>query len=305
MSRLLSLIVVAALAGCATTAAPDEPAGPRAVTDATGTQVSVPAEPKRVIALSEQDLDGALAVGVTPVGTVNGRGQKAPPAYLGSRVAGIQVVGDVAKPTMDKVIAATPDLILAGSVTDEQILAQLRQIAPTVVTYQPADDWKKAFRKLGEALGKTDAVQAWFGVYDKKADESKAKFGANAGAKVSLVRWNPQGPGIMQTEHFASLVAADLGLSRPAGQQEKGFAHTAPLSLERLSTIDGDWIFLGTLNAEGQTALATAKATPAFQQLEAVKKSRLVAVDGTVWTSRGGPLAAMQVIDDFTKALGS
>lgn len=280
-------------------------AASRTVTDVTGTAVTVPVTPQRVVALSEQDLDGALALGITPVGTVNGRGQSAAPQYLGDRVAGIAVVGDVAKPTMDKLVAAAPDLILAGSVTDTQILADLRKLAPTVVTYRPEDDWKTAFRSLAEALGKTDAATTWLADYDRKAAEAKARFGGNAGAEVSIVRWNPQGPGVMQTGHFASLVAADLGLNRPPGQQEPGFAHSAPLSLENLAKADGDWLFLGTLNADGRQALAAAQASPAYAQLGAVRNKKVVAVDGTVWTSRGGPAAALLVIADISKALGS
>jgi iron complex transport system substrate-binding protein len=304
---VLAVLGLATAAGCAT----DDPApaaagaSTRTVIDATGTAVSVPTQPQRVVALSEQDLDGALALGVTPIGTVNGRGQTTPPKYLGDKVNGIAVVGDVAKPTMDKLVAASPDLILAGSVTDEQILADLRKLAPTVVTYKPADDWKTAFGKLAEALGRTDAATAWLADYDRRTGEVKGKLGANAGAAVSIVRWNPQGPGVMQTGHFASLVAADLGLKRPAGQQEPGFAHSAPLSLENLAKVDGDWLFLGTLNADGQAALDKARGSAVYQQLGAVKNNRVVAVDGTVWTSRGGPLASLLVIDDIAKALGA
>jgi len=310
--KLLTAVLTAALIGSvAACGGSDEPsdtstgAATRTVTDVTGTAVTVPIAPKRVVALSEQDLDGALALGVTPVGTVNGRGQTTPPKYLGSKVDGIAVVGDVSKPAMDKLVVADPDLIIAGSVTDAQILADLRKLAPTVVTYKPEDDWKAAFRKLGEALGKADAATAWLAGYDRKVGSAKVSLGTRAGAKVSLVRWNPQGPGIMQTEHFASLVAADLGLSRPVGQQEKGYAHTQPLSLENLARIDGDWLFLGVLNADGQTALDKARATPAYQQLNVVKNNRVVAVDGTVWTSRGGPAAALLVVDGFVKELSS
>ncbi|HYN97972.1 MAG TPA: iron-siderophore ABC transporter substrate-binding protein, partial [Pilimelia sp.] len=251
------------------------------------------------------DLDGALALGVTPVGTVNGRGQTAPPKYLGDKVAGITVVGDVAKPTMDKVVAADPDLILAGSVADPQVVADLRKLAPTVVTYKPADDWKTAFTLLAGALNKADAATGWLADYDAAVTAAKGRLGGNAGAAVSIVRWNPQGPGVMQTGHFASLVAKDLGLRRPAGQQEPGFAHSEPLSLENLGRADGDWIFLGTLNAGGAQALAKARTAPAYRQLGAVRANRVVPVDGTVWTSRGGPSAALLVVADIAKALGA
>ncbi len=46
----------------------------RQVSDAMGNTVNVPETPKRVITLSEIDLDTALALGVIPVGTINGRG---------------------------------------------------------------------------------------------------------------------------------------------------------------------------------------------------------------------------------------
>ncbi|HLL69415.1 MAG TPA: ABC transporter substrate-binding protein [Micromonosporaceae bacterium] len=306
--RLVGVLAAVGLAfSSAACGSAEEPAGAavstRSVTDATGVSVAVPTEPKRVIALSEQDLDGALALGVTPVGTVNGRGQTTPPKYLGDQVTSIAVVGDVAKPTMDKLVAAQPDLILAGSVTDAQILADLRKLAPTVVTYKPADDWKQAFTALADALGKSAAAKGWLAQYDAKVTEAKAAFGANAGAEVSIVRWNPQGPGIMQTGHFASLVAADLGLKRPAGQQEPGFAHSEPLSLENLGKVDAGWLFVGTLNPAGKQALDSARAHPAYQQLKAVRAGKVVDVDGTVWTSRGGPAAALLVVADIRKTL--
>ena len=50
----------------------------RQIEDAFGHPVTVPSAPQRVITLSELDLDAALALGITPVGTINGRGQAAP-----------------------------------------------------------------------------------------------------------------------------------------------------------------------------------------------------------------------------------
>lgn len=304
---LAALALAAGSAGCgdATTTKEADAAPARTITDATGTKVELPAAPNRVVALSEQDLDASLALGVKPVGTVNGRGQQAPPAYLGDKVAGIAIVGSVAKPTVDKVVEAAPDVILAGGVADPQILDQLRKVAPTVVTYKPDEDWKAAFKRQGEALGKDDKVTEVLAAYDTRVNEVKGRLGANATAEVSIVRWNPQGPGVMQTGQFASLVVSDLGLKRPAAQQEAGFSHGAPVSLENLARIDGEWLFLGTLNPQGAAALEKVRTSPAFQQLNAVKANRLVATDGSLWTSRGGPLAAIGVLADVEKALGA
>ncbi|HEY1178331.1 MAG TPA: iron-siderophore ABC transporter substrate-binding protein [Phytomonospora sp.] len=302
-----ALLTAAALALAACGGADDGEGGDsaptRAVTDATGTEVHVPVAPKKVVALSEQDLDGLLALGVKPSGTVNGRGQTTPPAYLGDLAAGITIVGTVAEPALDAVNDLEPDLILAGGVADEARLAALRDIAPTVVTYKPETDWKTAFKKTAETVNKSAEAETWLADYTAKADETKTAIADHAGESVSIIRWNPDGPVVMLKDAFASLVIQDAGLVRPDTQQDPGFAHTDVLSLENLDKADGDWIFAATLQPGSAEALAEAKETPAFAALKAVEDERFVEVDGTLWTSRGGPLGALKVLGDLTAAL--
>lgn len=302
----LATAAALALSACGGTedAEGNDAAANRAVTDVTGAQVQVPVEPKKVVALSEQDLDGLLALGVKPAGTVNGRGQQAPPAYLGDLTAGITIVGTVAEPAMDAINDLEPDLILAGGVADEQRLAALRDIAPTVVTYKPEDDWKTAFKKTADSVNRAAAAETWLADYDTKAAEAKTAIAAHAGESASIIRWNPDGPVVMLKDSFASLVVQDAGLVRPDTQQDPGFAHTDVLSLENLDKADGDWIFASTLQPGSAEALTEAKETPAFAALGAVKAERFVEVDGTLWTSRGGPLGALKVLEDLKTHLG-
>ena len=55
--------------------------------------------------------------------------------------------------------------------------------------------------------------------------------------------------------------------------------------------------------AASEAALARAVETPGFTALAAYQNDRIVPVDGTVWTSAGGPLAAGLVLDDIERAL--
>lgn len=305
---VIPLVGLALLTGCEKPSEADtgdSTATTRTVTDVTGAKVEVPTDPQRVVTLSEQDLDSALALGVTPVGTVNGRGQQTPPAYLGDRASDITIVGDVGKPTTDAIVELEPDLVLYGGAQDEQQLDQLRELVPaTVVTYRLEDDWKSAFTTIADVLNKSDVATDWMSEYDDTVAEAAGKLGDNAGATVSIVRWNPDGPGILLHEAFASLVVQDLGLVRPDSQQEPGYAHTDPLSLENLPRIDADWLFVGTLVPGSEDALSEAQSTPAFAELDAVAEEHFVEVDGTLWTSRGGPLGALMVIEDVLAALG-
>ncbi|MFI6816664.1 ABC transporter substrate-binding protein [Nonomuraea sp. NPDC050328] len=307
IAAALALITVVACGATGTTAAGDPAAttpaaATREIKDATGTLIKVPADPKRVVTLTQEDLDAALALGVTPVGITNGQGLDKPPAYLADRVQGIPVVGNLLQPVIDKVVEVKPDLILAGDLQDQQVIDQLRKITPaTVLTMAPSDDWKLSFMGIGNALNRLDGAKKVLADYD--AAVASAKAGIKP-AEVSIVRWNPQGPSWMEKRQFAGFVATDLGLTRPAAQNKDGTAHSLPLSLEALSDIDGEWLFVSTLTADGQKALDEIRGTPAFKQLRAVRAGQVVAVDGSVWSTRGAPLAARVVLGDLVKALG-
>ncbi|MEV8321670.1 iron-siderophore ABC transporter substrate-binding protein [Kitasatospora sp. NPDC056731] len=286
--------------------AADAAGGKRTVKDATGKAVEIPAAPQRIVTLTQEDLDAVLALGVKPVGITNGQGLNEPPAYLKDKVQGVPVVGNLLQPVMDKVIAAKPDLILAGDMQDEQMLKQLREITPaTLVTMAPTDDWKLAFRGIGNAVNKLDQSNKVIADYEAKAAKAGGDLDKNKGAAVSIVRWNPTGPSWMEKKQFASGVALDMGLTRPAAQDKDGNAHSPALSLEKLAEIDGDWLFLSTLTDDGKTALKDVQSKPAYQELGAVKNKHAVTVDGSVWSTRGGPLAADVVIGDIGKALAA
>ncbi len=278
------------------------------VTDARGTAVTVPANPQRIVTLSELDLDAALALGLKPVGSVNGRGQTGLPAYLNDKAGGIVSVGTLAEPSLEKIVALQPDVILAGAMIPqiEALLPELSKIAPVVATYKRTDDWKTAFKQIAGMLNQSAKADAFMADYDQRAAAVKASLPADKPAEANVVRWMPQGPVVMMAYTFSSRVLADAGLGRPAGLDElagEDGAHSDPISLEKLDLIDAEWLFWGALNPDGAAALETALKNPLVQQMNAVKNNHVAQVDGAVWTSVGGPLAAMVILDDIANAL--
>ncbi|MEB2327045.1 MAG: ABC transporter substrate-binding protein [Pseudomonas sp.] len=273
----------------------------RQVTDAMGNTVTVPEAPQRVITLSEIDLDTALTLGVIPVGTINGRGQAAPPRYLDGKLpAGIEVVGDIDNPNLETLLELEPDLILTGPVKPEQ-LAILNEIAPTVITFNWARPWQESMQRTAQALNKEAEAKAVLERYRARVEAARQRLAAHQGETLSIVRWNPKGPSYMFKDAFASTVAEDVGLLRPAHQQDRGHTHSMALSLESLELLDADWLVIGTLATSGEAieAMNQAEQTPAFRQLSAIQAKRFGAVDGSLWTSLGGPMAALQVIEDI------
>ncbi|WCB95237.1 putative siderophore-binding lipoprotein YfiY [Baekduia alba] len=292
----------------------------RTIRDARGTQVAVPTRPKRVITLSEPTLDAALALGVHPIATTSGRGQGGVSSYLARRAHGIPILGALGQPNIERVAALRPDLILVDgtSVQDASIVDKLRRIAPTAYVSRTAEDWRSAFTATARVLDRQPAGARVLADFDARVARVRAALGANAAARVSIVRWGGIGlPSVLMKELAAGRVLADLGLRRPASQDRRGPGHSVPVSLENLRAIDGDWMFFGALGTgatggvsetpadltAARKALTLARDTPGFTRLDAVRADRVVAVDGSAWTSAGGPLAERVVLDDVAHAL--
>lgn len=296
------------LAGCGrqAPAGGDAAATQRQVVDALGAHVAVPARPKRVVVLSELDLDAALALGLRPVGSTSGRGQAGLPDYLARLAAGVEPVGRFAEPSMERVLALEPDLILAGGNPEPQQLAQLAQIAPTVVSFKPGEGWQDSLRRIAVVLGREPQAEAVLAAYRQRVDALRQRLDGRPGEQASIARWTPQGPVYMLGDAFAGRVLADLGFGRPLLQRAPGAGHSAPLSREALADIDGDWLFIGRF-ASGSHAdpagLAALLEQPEFRELRAVRAGQVREVDAALWTSVGGPLAAQALIEQIGELL--
>lgn len=297
-ARIVLILLLAACDG-PPPAVPEQEA--RELIDAIGRPVSVPQAAQRVVALSELDLDAALALGLQPVGASNGRGSQHPPRYLGERVNGVESVGDFAQPSLDRIVALRPDLILAGGQSDPAFLDQLRAIAPTVVSFYPGEHWQDSVTRIADAVGRQRAGSQVLEEYRTLAARLREQLKAHWGESVSIVRLTPNGPMYMLGDAFAGRVLTDLGLTRPPAQRQPGAGHGAPLSREVLADIDGDWLFIGNF-APDPHGVAALRDEPAFAELRAARLHRVREVDAALWTVIGGPLAAKTLLEDVVSA---
>jgi iron complex transport system substrate-binding protein len=272
--------------------------------------------------LSEPTLDGALALGVRPVGTVAGRGQAGVPGYIADLADGIDVIGSVAQPDYEAIGAAKPDLILVDGSSinnNPDALAALAHIAPTVFTGYAGGSWRTNFEIVANALNKEAEGAEVLAAYDAEATAVREALAPTYGEDTfSIVRWQGNAPSLILKELPAGMALTDLGLARPADQDRMGRGHSEPVSLENLAMIDADHIFFGTLGGSSvgnpeaggavdvsaaEEALATAMTVPGFATLTAVANDQVVLVDGSLWTSTGGPVLMQRIVANVKEAL--
>ncbi|WP_231489579.1 iron-siderophore ABC transporter substrate-binding protein [Billgrantia saliphila] len=271
-------------------------------------EVAVPDSPTRVVTLYEGALDTALAVDMAPLGAVTTRGGDGVADYLTPRFDDIAIVGVVREINLEAVLALEPDLILAPPRLPEAQYRLLSRMAPTVVPltqgFDP-DAWRDEALLFGRALNREAEAQAALARVDARLAELADRHADEAPSAV-LVRWMPQGPMVMSERLFSTGLLRDAGMSlHDADLVEEGRPHSDTLSLENLSRIDADWLFLATLNEEGRDALDAAQASPAFARLDVVARDQVVPVDGQLWTSASGPLAALAILDELDEALSA
>jgi iron complex transport system substrate-binding protein len=271
----------------------------------------VPNNPQRVIMLG--GLDNALSLGVKPIGS-DGVDQYR--FYLNDRVDGIEDVGGIESPSIEKMLALKPDLILL----EEYVTVDyntLSNIAPTVlIPFEHSGQWKEVLMHHAEALGKTAEAEQVMDRYYARLEEFKQQMGSRAAEiEVSIVRVYPTHVNLYLKDSFCGTVVADAGLSRPPAQDLTAseaktlfgdqIQHT--ISREQIPDIDGDVIFLWTYDSQDETAQQTQtekeklKADPLWSTLTAVQEGRVYEVPG-YWIGNG-PIAANAVLDDLLKYL--
>lgn len=294
----------------------------RVIADERHDPIAVPTQPQRVVTLSEPTLDGALALGVKPVGSVNGRGQTTMPNYLIDKAEGIPAVGSVGQFNFEAIAKLKPDLILtyASGGNNPETIKIMQQIAPVYFVGYAGAQWKTTFRNVANALNLKDKGEQLLKDFDSYAATVKDKLYAKgyADKTFSIVRWQGSNASLILKELPPGMALEAVGLKRPKAQDKEGRGHSEPISLENLSDADADYMFFGTLGGSSvnnpvaggtadfdgaKAAYKEAEGVPGFRDLNAYKHKNVILVDGSLWTSTGGILLMTRIVEFLEKTL--
>ena len=256
----------------------------------------VPKNPERVVVLDTAELDSAMTLGVKPVGAVEAVEGMGFPGYLGD-TSGIEKVGTIEEPNLEKIATLNPDLILSSNLRHEQISDRLSEIAPTVFTETTGAPWRENFELHAKALGKQEKAEQVVSDFESRLEEFKNTV-EKPRPEVSIVRFIAGDTRIYQKDSFIGTVLEDAGLPRPEPQDKEEFALTN-VSQEAIPKMDGDIIFTTVYGEEEETAQAKITSSPLWQELDAVQNDRVYRVSDDIWMLGIGYTAAGEVLDDL------
>ncbi|HEV7345557.1 MAG TPA: iron-siderophore ABC transporter substrate-binding protein [Devosia sp.] len=276
----------------------------RDVTHAMGV-TSVPDQPLRIVALTNEATEDLLALGIVPVGAV--RSANADPWFdhVADQLAETSLVGEELAPELETIAALEPDLILGNKKRHEAIYDQLSAIAPTVFVENVTGQWKSNMIVYAEATGKVDEAEAAIGAHLARVQAIKAALGESINEEVGLVRFIANQNYAYNNDSFSGSILGDIGFGRPAAQDKAGLAE--PITMERIPELDGDRLIYFAYETGDGGALTeeeTWLASPLWQTMRVARTGNVHAVSDTVWATAGGIMAAHLALDDIEDIYG-
>ena len=280
-------------------AAAASPAAPCVtVTHAAG-QTCVPRQPLRIVTLDTGELDVVLALGLRPVGAAQTNADGFP-NYLRASLGGVPGVGLVSQPSLERIAALKPDLILANGTRHARLYAQLSAIAPTVVNADTGADWKADLKFYARVLGRESRATTLLTEHLAEVKRLHQKLGAaRSRTTFSVVQFHPSITRVMLRGSFIGSVLNDLNLQRPAPQRGPGVF--LPISAEQLPLADATYLFYAPMGTANQAAAF--KASPLWAKLGAVQAGRVREVDPDHWIYGFNILAVRRIVQDIEKAV--
>lgn len=99
-------------------------------------------------------------------------------------------MGTLAEPSLEKIAALKPDLIISAAVRHKEIYDQLALIAPSVMSETTGPTWKENILLFGKTLGKADLAKKKLSDYESRAEKVGGAINEKAGnPTVSIVRF--------------------------------------------------------------------------------------------------------------------
>jgi iron complex transport system substrate-binding protein len=262
---------------------------PVTLTDDSGREVTLEAEPERIVSLAPSNTEIACALDACDrlVGVPEFR--EGYPADVLATIKDLPVVVSFGPVDREKIVAAEPDLILAAGneltpSTDIEALADLGY-AVLVLYPESLDEISADIELVGEAL---DAQGEAAAVTAQMADTVAAVEAAVAGFdrprtfyEVSIFEGTIYTAG--EDSFLASLV------DTAGGEPITGDAQTTAITLEDLVTADPEVIVLGDAAYDPTiTARAVAK-RPGWDEMTAVTEGRVIPLPEDILITRPGP----------------
>jgi len=262
-------------------------------------KVVVPGTIQKVYAPGLEDY--LVTLGVTPIAQWSTG--ELPQQYLQYALSDVQEISFAnGIPSPESVVDLEPEFIIFPTAFYAQngVHENYSRIAPTYVFKNALGDVVAATEIIAKLLGLEEKATEAISAYNTKFAETKAQLSdKSTGKKAILINANARAIFLVGNFHYGGYVLSELGFAQSElveGQM------SADISLEMLSDLDADYIFINNNDGLGDAFLADIKASPLWNALPAVQAGQVFEVKGDHWRS-SGLIAYQKTMDDIVEFL--
>lgn len=271
---------------------------PRTIRHAIGT-TTLQAPPTRVLPLDSGELDTVVQLGLKPAGYLN-YDPTSMPDYLVAALQGVPTVGTLAEPSLEKIAAIGPDLMLSSKLRHEKLAADLAKIGPVVFGERTGLVWKQNFALYARALGREVEADAAVRTYEERVRTLNAALPAPR-PTVSVIRVLNNNLRYYQRANYSGTILSDLGFPRPASQNVDDFA-LLNQGLETLGPLgDAEMVVVTFTEGPNGTFAREMQASPLWQSLGAVRRGAVFVGSDDIWMAGIGYRSAAVILDDLAR----
>jgi len=268
---------------------------------------TIEGKPERIVALDSSYADTTLLLEKELVGITTYRSYSTDlPDYLGDArdeyADEVVSVGELEAPSLEKIAALKPDLIVSAKVRHEALYDQLSKIAPTIMSETTGATFKENVELLAKAVCEEDLAAQKIAEYEEAAAGVGAAINEKAGnPTISVTRFLDGPTRLYLKDTYSGIVLDDAGLARPKPQDTTGFA--LEISEENIKQADADKIFVATY--EDEEGLA-AKTKAAFERNPLWKPlaPKVTEVNDGTWMTAVSLQGAWHILADLAQAFG-
>lgn len=299
---LVTGLLAVALTACGSADADDEtPPGPTSeaitVTDATGTEITLPGPATRVACLTMICVDALTEVGITPVAYRDALSLDE--RYAGPDAEMREITGGFGEENTEDVTLSRPDLVIGLAGVQDGLRSAVEESAPLyLVDPRSWEESVEFLRTVGDLTGTREQADARADAFTQRVEDAAA----SPSELTTLSMFGEPGSlGVDSVETpVGSLLDAVSDYPWPAAADP-----FAPIAVEQIAQVDPDVVFAQAFSASDDTEpLSERLATdPTWAGLTAAQDDRVVEVEAAVWATGRGTISLGLVLDTVEEQL--
>jgi iron complex transport system substrate-binding protein len=260
--------------------------------------------PRRIVVLEFGFMDALARLGVKPVGIV-ADGDKADQVLPHLRrfypPGSVTVVGNRHAPSLEKILALKPDLIIADEEDHKHLYAQLSRIAPTLLfrSYRGSyADQLEQFSLISRVVGREGLGRTVLTEHRVLLDRARASSRPAAG-RTAVGVLAPTGFFVHSDRSYVGSLLGALGRDNPVGNRDGQTQYV--LSAEGLLALNPDTLIV-LYNPEDEALFQKWRSGPLVRALNAAGANRVYAFNRDAWAKGRGVIGLEGILNDVIRS---